>query len=725
SLSRELAMPGILSHATVAGATLVITFASTAAAQTPDTARKPVPLGAVTITATRSARSTFDTPQPISVLDASLFREKLPHGAVDLLRDLAGVDVSGVGPNQRRPEIRGLGGQRILLLQDGLRLNNARRQQDFGELPALAGISSVDRVEVVRGPSSVLYGTDAIGGVVNLISRDVPGRSTDGQIRGEINFRYGSAGDAQTPSGTVAARFGRFGFSSTASYRDAGDYRAPKGRFGNVNLDESVIVNDSRVRDREYRVALGYDFSPTSEVFTRAEFYSAEHAGFGFVDPAILGPNEPTIQILYPDQDYWRYTLGYRTALATPFANRAELTTYAQRNERHLRINVFVPVSPTANVNSNSLNFTDLKTVGGRLELAKTIGSRLLLTYGADVFRDKSEGTDSSRTVVTGFGPPSARSTNAPTIPNATFRSTGAFAQLELHPMERLTTVLGTRWQDVVAETRPTPRITRPLVRSHDQTGVWSANMLYRVFSDLNAVASVGRGFRSPNLVERFFEGTVPEGGGFQKANISLGAETSINVDLGLRHRRGAWYSEGFVFRNEIDNAINAVATGDSVNRQPAFQSRNVGRLRLEGVEVSSGARFVSALDASVSFTRLKGRNVSDPGSPVGDSYSSKVVGEVTFRPAGDRFMVGYTLRHQGEQKDVIIGSNPIGAVIPAFTVHSARASLRLFDARGFSNRLSLSAENLGNKLYAEFPNASFFRPEPRRSVSLALSVGF
>lgn len=719
-------MSGLHCRPAFAAAALTLTLASTAAAQATDSARRAVPLGAVTITATRTARSTFDTPQPITVLDSALFREKLPHGGADLFRDVAGLDASGVGPNQRRPEIRGLRGQRILLLQDGLRLNNARRQQDFGEIPSLAGIASVERVEVVRGPSSVLYGTDAIGGVVNLISKDLPGAGSDGRIRGHLMYRYGSAGDVSTPSGTIAARFGRFALSTTASYRDAGDYRAPAGTFGNITLNESVIVNDSRVRDRAYRLALGYDVTPTSELFSRSEFYSAEHAGFGYVDPSKLGPNQPKIQILYPDQDYSRYTLGYRAGgLALPFANRAEVTGYVQRNERHLRINVFVPIAPTANVNSNSFNFTDLTTVGGRLELAKTIAARHVLTYGADVFRDKSINTDSSMTVVTGFGPPSARSSNTPTVPNATFRSAGAFVQLELHPIARLTTVLGTRLQDIVAETRPTPGVTLPIVTSRDRTAVWSANALYRLAADLNAVTSVGRGFRSPNLVERFFEGAAPEGGGYQRANPSLAAETSINVDLGLRHRRGLWFSEAFVFRNEIDNAIKAIATGDSVNRQPAFKNQNVGRLRVEGLELVSGARLASGLDASLSFTRLIGRNVSDPGFPVGDSYSSKIVADVAYRPLGDRFSVGYTLRHQGEQKDVIIGSNPIGAVIPAFTVHAARASLRLFDARGLSNHLTLTAENLGDKLYAEFPNASFFRPEPGRSVNVALTIGF
>jgi hemoglobin/transferrin/lactoferrin receptor protein len=285
--------------------------------------------------------------------------------------------------------------------------------------------------------------------------------------------------------------------------------------------------------------------------------------------------------------------------------------------------------------------------------------------------------------------------------------------------------VVGGRVQDVAAETRETAGVTRPLVRGSERTGVWTANALYRIKSDLNAIASFGRGFRAPNLVERFFEGAASEGNGQQKANPDLAAETSFNTDLGLRYRVGPAYMESFVFRNDIDNAIRIVPTGNTVNGRPEFQNQNVGQLRVDGLEITTGARLVSGVDASASFTRLLGHNVSNPGSPIGDSYSSKIVGELAYRQPSGRFMVGYTARHQGEQKDVIIGTNPIGSVIPAFTVHSARANLLLFDRAGLSNRLSLNVDNIANKLYAEFPNASFFRPEPGRNVSLALVTSF
>jgi hemoglobin/transferrin/lactoferrin receptor protein len=694
--------------------------------QPADTTRKPVALTTVTVTATRSERSTFDTPQAVSVLDSAAMREKVAHSPADLFRDAVGLDVSGNGPQQKRPEIRLQRGQRILLLSDGLRLNNSRRQQDFGELPALAGVTLPERVEVVRGPSSVLYGADAIGGVINIIPGRVPRSLARGDVTGTLTYRYGSAGDGSTPNLGVATRVNRLGIAATIGNRNVGDYEAPAGSFGNITLGRPTQVFDSGIRDRSASLSLEYDLTAASSLVSRLEAYDADQAGFGWIDPAATG-SSAKVQILYPSQQYQRYSLGYRArALSTWFAHRADVTGYLQQNERYLNNVVFVHASPTATVDSRSWNFTDMQTVGGRIELARSLFDRHVLTYGVDAFEDRSRNTDSSRSVTTGFSPaPIVRSSNVPSVPNAAYRSAGAFAQLELNPIERITAVLGGRVQDVFAETKQTVNVTRPLVSGSHGTGVWTANALYRLTDDLNVVTAVGRGFRAPNLVERFFEGAATESNGTQIANPELGPETSLNIDVGARYRVGPAYAEAFVFRNDIEDAIRGVATGNVVAGRPEFQNRNVGKLRVDGVEVITGVRFARGIDASINGTWFEGTNVSNPGAPVGDSYSSKIVGDLGYRAPSGLFSVGYTVRHQGETSEVIVGTNPIGPVIPAFTVHSARAGLRLPGRAGIRNQLSVSVENIGNTLYAEFPNAGFFRPEPGRNISLALVSSF
>jgi hypothetical protein len=127
----------------------------------------------------------------------------------------------------------------------------------------------------------------------------------------------------------------------------------------------------------------------------------------------------------------------------------------------------------------------------------------------------------------------------------------------------------------------------------------------------------------------------------------------------------------------------------------------------------------------SLNGTRFDATNVTHPDRPVGDSYSGKVVGDLSYAPRAGRWTLGYTARHQAPAKENIVGTNPIGDEIPAFTVHSARAGLRLPGRFGTTNHLSVTLENIGNTLYAEFPNAGFFRPEPGRNVRVALTTAF
>jgi len=691
--------------------------------------RRMTSLSQVTITATRTAKDVFDTPSAVSVIDSATLERRLPNTPVDAFRDLPGLDITGVGTNQTRATIRGLGGQRILLLEDGLRLNNARRQQDFGELPAIAGISGIDRVDVVRGPASVLYGTDAIGGVVNIITAGLPSGSD--ALHGWAGFRYSTADKQQTPSGGLEGRFGRFAFRASGAYRDTKSYDAPSGRFGDIAFDDDVKVNDTGVRDYSYNALVGWDLGKSQTLSARAEHYTARDAGFGYVSNSDLGATDaPTIQIRYPDQDVQRYSLGWRAlSLGTPVADRVEVTTYLQDNTRHLDLDVFVPfgrgLPPTAGVTSAQRNWTDMRTFGFRAEATKLVGGRTVLMYGADAFQDRSDNTDSSLTTVTGFGPPVSQVSTRPQVPNASFRSAGIFAQADVRLADRVSVIVGGRYQDVLAKTRSTPEISDPASESRDRTTVGAANLLVRATSGLNLIASVGRGFRSPNLVERFFDGPTPEGAGYQARNPDLDPETSVNVDVGARWRQGAFFAEGFVFQNNVHDGIAIAATGDTINRLAVYQNVNVDRLRFRGLELTAGARVFSTFDLSANFSRIVSKNVTDPNSPVGDTYSRKLVFDAAWHPIANRVSLGYTLRHNGEQKDVIAGMSPVGDVLPAFTVHDLRAEAMLFDRGRNRTSVMLRVNNLTNELYAEFANASFFRPEPGRNVSTAIVVGF
>ncbi|MBL8962304.1 MAG: TonB-dependent receptor plug domain-containing protein, partial [Gemmatimonadetes bacterium] len=389
---------------------VILPLTTAAQQQRTDTART---LRTVTVTATRQATDVKAVPAPVSVLESRTLRERSANSATDLLRELPGVDVVGTGPNQARPTIRGQRGQRILLLQDGLRLNNARRQQDFGELPSFVDIEQLERVEIVRGPSSVLYGSDAIGGVINLITRPP---TTDGPtFRGGAGYRYSGAGEQQRGDASVTATAGPVAFSASGHMRNAGNYTAPAGTFGGVRLGTDTRLEDSGVRDRGLALTAAWNASSGRRAWIRHDAYEARNAGFGLVEPRLLGDTSTRVQLTYPWQDVTKTSAGVAlNALGLPIADRMDVSAYTQGNVRdfHSFVDVYVPAGPgrTATITSRSFNATDVRTSGLRAELAR-VTRHAVFTYGVDFFRDDARSTDSSWSRTAGFGPtPTIRS---------------------------------------------------------------------------------------------------------------------------------------------------------------------------------------------------------------------------------------------------------------------------------------------------------------------------
>jgi outer membrane receptor protein involved in Fe transport len=684
----------------------------------------------VTVTATRTKKDTLEIPKAVSVVDRKKIEEKAPNNVTELLTELPGVDMNGVGANQSRPIIRGFRGQRILLMEDGMRMNNSRRQQDFGEIPALVDISEVDRVEVVRGPASVLYGSDAIGGVVNIITRVPDYDIGTSSIHGSIGYRYSSADKQNKGAVNINGNVGKLGFMLSGNLRSAKEYSAPAGTFGNINLTEDVTVSDTGVKDGGANLLLTYSFSKQQQISLKYEYYHSENAGFGFIEPELYDPGASRIQIRYPMQEVQKYTFRYEhRRMGFALADHIGFTAYYSNNQRELTNNIFVPFGipgmPQAGISIQTENFTDVNTLGFRLEFNKA-AKKHTITYGADFFGDNTENTDASITQILGFGPPITTTDNIPKLPHAQYRSLGVFIQDDISLFARASLILGLRYQNVNAKTKQTPGLEgEELVNSTDETVVGTANLLFRITDDLRLVLSVGRGFRSPNLIERFFDGVTPEGSGYQSRNTALKAETSLNVDVGFKFRRKNFHLEATFFNNVIRDGIRLSGTGGEVSGLPEYQNINVDKLRMQGIEALGRIFFNFGLSAQANVTYIKSKDLGSPDTPYVDTYSSKFNLNVRYDHPNRLFWLGYDLRINGDQKDILLVENPIGDIIPGFVIHSISAGITLFKNSSFPQQLGIIIGNLTNELYSEFSNASFFRPAPKRHIVLTWSARF
>jgi len=325
-----------------------------------------------------------------------------------------------------------------------------------------------------------------------------------------------------------------------------------------------------------------------------------------------------------------------------------------------------------------------------------------------------------------GFGPMMISETNTPTVPNATYRSFGIFLQDEISLFSRTSLILGARYQNVNASTKETPALEgEPLIDDTDQTVVGSANLLVGVTDNLRLVFSVGRGFRSPNLIDRFFNGLAS--GTIVLSNNDLKAETSLNFDVGFKYRTGNIYLESFYFNNTVRDGISRVFLGTNDLGIEQYQSVNIDKIRIQGVEALGKVIFNFGLSLTANFTRIKSKNVSDPEDEFvfANTYSSKLNFNARYECPKKCFWMRYDLRIHGNQKDAQSEGNPVGPYIPGFTVHSVSAGINLFKNSRYPQRVGIIVANLTNELYAEMSNALFFRPAPKRQIILTWSTSF
>lgn len=194
------------------------------------------------VSVSAEARSQFETFQPTSVLSGQELTKELEMSIGATLESQPGVAARSFGPAPARPVIRGLDGDRVLILQDGQRMGDLSSQS--GDHGVMVNPAAAQRIEVVRGPATLLYGANAIGGLVNVITDEIPTRPQQGAT-GNFTFDLGSAaregalaGDVHAGNGTLALHAGGGGRRSSDVHTPLGEVLNSQSRngFGNLGL---------------------------------------------------------------------------------------------------------------------------------------------------------------------------------------------------------------------------------------------------------------------------------------------------------------------------------------------------------------------------------------------------------------------------------------------------------------------------------------------------------
>ena len=176
------------------------------------------------------ARSQFDVFQPTSVLSGQELTKQLETSLGSTLENQPGIASRSFGPSPSRPVIRGLDGDRVQILQDGQRTGDLSSQS--GDHGVSVNPAAAERIEVVRGPATLLYGANAIGGLVNIITNDIPMQPVRG-ASGEVMFDAGTSAAEAGGAGHVQFGDGRVAVNIGGGARRSGDFHTPLGSVAN------------------------------------------------------------------------------------------------------------------------------------------------------------------------------------------------------------------------------------------------------------------------------------------------------------------------------------------------------------------------------------------------------------------------------------------------------------------------------------------------------------
>jgi outer membrane receptor protein involved in Fe transport len=528
-------------------------------------------LDEVTVTATRGERFSFEVPSAVTIIGREEADRRTPTVLPDLLRGAEGVFVQQTTPGQAAPIIRGLIGSGILMLVDGMRLNAAFFRSAPNQYFALVDPYNVERIEVVRGAGSTLYGSDAMGGVINVITA-VPRFDTAGwQLHGRALQQFSSADTSWVNRLSVQGGNTGVSLSGGFTYQDHNDLRGG----GDIGIQRpsgyTVYAGDGTIfleRGRhDLLLSVQYLKQPKTPRFDELV------AGFGQTQPG------SAVYFFEPNDRLFLHG-RYRLRNPAPFVDRLEFNVAFQEINDDRRTRGFTSTREDRERNRDSL-------IGLTLQLTSEWRDWMTLTYGGEIYLDEVRSSRTGRDINTG----ATSILQGRFADGSTLNSFGFYVQDEIRLHPRLTATLGGRVSHFEVDI---PKADRgPGAEAHlstsDLTG--SVGLVYHLTPAVNLVTNFGRGFRVPNVFDLSTLGPRP-GNRFNVPNPNLQPEQVFTVDAGVKVYLPGFAGEIFGFYSDFKDKIEDALTGDcfrdGVGIIPPAQCQPTDRLVVQGQNLNS-----------------------------------------------------------------------------------------------------------------------------------------
>jgi iron complex outermembrane recepter protein len=615
-----------------------------------------------TVTVSPNARDTFESYQPATVLGGEDLQQRLGNTLGATLASEPGVNVRSFGSGNARPVVRGLDNDRVLILENGARTGDLSSQSaDHGVTldPATAG-----QIEVVRGPATLLYGSSAIGGVVNLISDEIVTKPLQG-VHGGFTAQGATADENAGIAGSLSGGNRKVAFAVNGSAQRTDDYDTPDGKVPNSQSSSKSGGGSLAYTGEDGFLGASYQY-----VDTRYGVPFVEEGG------TTLHPRRHRVDMRGERRNLGGFISGARFVGGF-------------RDYQHDEIEASGEIATT---------FTN-KVTEGNLYLNHRAFGALSGTFGV-----RGEHRDYNTVGEEALAPPTTQN------------SISGFVYEELS-YRHLALQFGGR-VDHTSFDPDGAAVERPDVAKRDFTNFSaSVGVLGHLRDDLTVALNLARAVRNPSLEELYNLGAHVGNFAFEIGDPTLPAEVAYGADLSLRYRTARFVGEGTVFYNSIDKFIFPFQTGDVEEELPVVNFTSADS-RFTGFEAHVDAGLTQALWLVLGGDAVRGE-LRDGGGPLPRIPSYRLWAGLRFEHK--QFHLEGEVKNVGEQTRVYGAETPTDG----YTVVNFHGSYQLTTGHAV-HTVTVRADNVGDELYRN--HLSYIKdltPEMGRSFRLVYGVRF
>ena len=508
-----------------------------------------------------------DLSTALTIVSADEVREQ--KLVTDALASGVGTYLQQTTPGQGAAIVRGLKGSSVLHLVDGVRLNNALFRSAPTQYLSLVPTTSVERIEVIRGTPTSLYGSDAVGGVVQLVTRLPTFEGPETQFRGNATAAYDTAESGRILRATADVGNRRIGGSFSAEYMKTGDRRVGGGQVVSPTGYESkavrALLSATPRDDTRWFIDVHWLEQPATPRIDELV------PGYGETEPSsseyLFKPNaRGFVHGRFTRDEGW-FGLDWNADLAWQRIDDDRASRAYQSDTRRAESN-------RSDMYGAVVNATRQSDRGSWIVGAEYYDDRIASG------RTETDLPSGQVTIVASRFPDGSRS-----------RQASLFGNIERRLNARHSISAGLRFSDARVDLASTALTAASSVQVSNASG--DLGWIIDLNEGWQLVANVGRGFRAPNVFDMGTLGDRP-GNRFNIPNSELLSEHVLQADFGVRRRSDKLDFEVVGYSMRYDDRITSVSTGlTTPDGRDIVQSANAAESSIRGIE--------SGLNASVS----------------------------------------------------------------------------------------------------------------------------